>query len=236
MSDPIEQLAQRLGGSVAHGHLFGERGIAFMLAGRVARLDRFHGGLGNSFTRVAVGLSAPSTRTLHIAPQGFAHSFVKLFGAQDLSVGDSSFDSEYVVKANPEILVPELFSPARRERVMASVRRLSGFSQPTIDLNVTQLSVQARQFLTEEIYLMRLVQTAEDFVSYLFGASRSLPVVGVELGSVSVSSGGECPVCGGVMGEGVLRCEVCRTPHHAECWEYMGRCSTYACKGKRALS
>jgi hypothetical protein len=30
-----------------------------------------------------------------------------------------------------------------------------------------------------------------------------------------------------------VRCELCATPHHQDCWEYWGRCSIYACTGMR---
>jgi len=40
---------------------------------------------------------------------------------------------------------------------------------------------------------------------------------------------GECQICGAVL-EGVLvSCARCATPHHRDCWDYTGRCSTYGC-------
>jgi hypothetical protein len=34
------------------------------------------------------------------------------------------------------------------------------------------------------------------------------------------------------MSEGVVVCRRCRTPHHLECWRYVGRCTTYGCAGR----
>jgi len=42
--------------------------------------------------------------------------------------------------------------------------------------------------------------------------------------------GGECQVCGERMETRVVFCARCRTPHHEECWSYVGQCSTYACR------
>jgi hypothetical protein len=28
----------------------------------------------------------------------------------------------------------------------------------------------------------------------------------------------------------VVYCGKCRTPHHEECWSYVGQCSTYGCR------
>jgi hypothetical protein len=57
---------------------------------------------------------------------------------------------------------------------------------------------------------------------------------GVQMEELQMQSEGTCQVCGTSMKTGTVRCETCRTPHHRECWKYLGRCSTYACKGTRA--
>ena len=42
-----------------------------------------------------------------------------------------------------------------------------------------------------------------------------------------------CKVCGEMIQEGpVILCTSCRTPHHRECWEYVGSCSIYGCGSK----
>ena len=38
-----------------------------------------------------------------------------------------------------------------------------------------------------------------------------------------------CSICGETMEEALVFCRRCKTPHHRECWEYYGGCSTYAC-------
>ncbi len=38
-----------------------------------------------------------------------------------------------------------------------------------------------------------------------------------------------CSVCCEQLTEGVVFCVRCKTPHHRECWEYSGGCSTYGC-------
>jgi hypothetical protein len=41
-----------------------------------------------------------------------------------------------------------------------------------------------------------------------------------------------CRVCGTELaGTAQVSCERCQTPHHQDCWEYWGRCATYACTG-----
>ncbi len=56
---------------------------------------------------------------------------------------------------------------------------------------------------------------------------------GIEiLESKSGEEGGVCQVCSASLDGRVVRCRVCRTPHHEDCWEYMGRCSTYGCTSR----
>jgi hypothetical protein len=39
----------------------------------------------------------------------------------------------------------------------------------------------------------------------------------------------QCSVCCEPLTGGVVFCVRCKTPHHRECWEYSGGCSTYGC-------
>jgi hypothetical protein len=39
----------------------------------------------------------------------------------------------------------------------------------------------------------------------------------------------QCSVCCEQLAERVVFCVRCKTPHHRECWEYSGGCSTYGC-------
>lgn len=47
-----------------------------------------------------------------------------------------------------------------------------------------------------------------------------------------------CQVCGepGAARKALLLCSRCKTPTHADCWEYAGRCPTYGCSGITPLS
>jgi hypothetical protein len=38
-----------------------------------------------------------------------------------------------------------------------------------------------------------------------------------------------CKICGEEIHENLVFCRRCRTPHHRECWQYNGLCSTFAC-------
>jgi hypothetical protein len=235
----LERIAQRLGGSVAEGGMFTEPGLNLRLDGRGTRVE-FYGGSKNSspYSKVIVNAGGASPGVLHILEEGFGHSFLKLFGAQDLEIGDREFDRQYVIKATPGVLATRLFSPDRRLEGMRIVRRLRGYSRGTFDLDTQTVTVMVRQYLRDESDLMMLITCAKDFAAFVLGTTASVEVRrgDIVMDEVRVATGGECPVCGTAMNTETVRCELCRTPHHAECWQYMGRCSTYACQGKRSVA
>jgi hypothetical protein len=46
-----------------------------------------------------------------------------------------------------------------------------------------------------------------------------------------------CKVCGEpIEGHDAIVCAACNTPHHRDCWEYVGACSIYGCNGKIGLT
>lgn len=55
---------------------------------------------------VTVEAPAPGTGELELElfPEGFTHQFAKMFGAQDIQVGESRFDERYMIKASDESL------------------------------------------------------------------------------------------------------------------------------------
>jgi len=77
----------------------------------------------------------------------------------------------------------------------------------------------------------------------LFQAALDTRSTGIEfVGDVTIDAKdpdaveSQCQVCGEPLAEDVVYCGACRTPHHRECWEYFGGCSTYACGHKQYVT
>jgi hypothetical protein len=50
-------------------------------------------------------------------------------------------------------------------------------------------------------------------------------------------TGARCPVCATAIERAdLVLCRRCRTPHHADCWRYARRCSTYACGERESMA
>lgn len=223
-----EEVAEKLGGRFQKEGLFEYAAIQFRIEGRVAAIDFFQAKDSSTTATVALGRSVPGT--LRIVEETLGQSLLKLFGSQDLSIGDAGFDAHYVVKATPETLAAKVFAPERRDRAMDSVRRLKGLSRPVISLGGGELVVRVKRRLDDTASLMMLAQTAIEFTEYLLHLE---PEVGIEWVAGLETVGHCCPVCSALLREPVVRCEDCGVPHHEECWTWLGKCSIYACEGKR---
>jgi hypothetical protein len=181
-------------------------------------------------TQVEVDLRGHSPGSLKIYPEGVASSIAKIFGAQDIRVGDREFDALYVVKATPESLAHRLFSPERRARVIATVRRTLRGSGGCFDLRRDSLRVAVAVFVDSESSALELAKAAEEFTAVVLELA---PTAGIYWLNEASAAGGQCQVCGTEMRDGVVSCVRCKTPHHEQCWTYAGGCSTYACQEKR---
>lgn len=229
----LQRVARRTGGTFVDGGWFREPRVDFRIAGRDAALTFFGGSKGHApYSRVTVSLGGLARGSLHVLENGFGQAFLKLFGAQDLNVGDAAFDRDYVVKATPESFAARIFSPERRADVIRTVRLLKGFADPTIDVTPQQLTVTVRRYFRDEAPIATLISTAMEFLDHVL---QEPAAAGIALGNLTADAGGRCPVCGTELRGRTLTCDGCRTVHHDECWTYMGRCSTYGCGGRRAV-
>lgn len=222
------RVAGRLQGTFQEGTLpvlrFSAKGRAAELRwGAVAEAPR-------SATWVRVDLRGCSPGALKIFPEDVLSRVGKLFGTQDLRVGDERFDARYVVRANPESLVRDLSGRERRLRLVSAMMRTELPLQ--VDLTRDELVVSSLWTLRGETELDQFVRVAVDLTAVLleFAAVGVYWTSGLEVG------GGLCPVCGGGLNERRVDCSKCRTPHHRECWEYAGQCSTFACGEVRSRS
>jgi hypothetical protein len=72
----------------------------------------------------------------------------------------------------------------------------------------------------------------------LFDQAALTRTVGIEFideGAIQVLDHAQCRVCGDAMEDDIVYCRRCKTPHHLECWEYNGACSTYGCRETQYL-
>jgi hypothetical protein len=164
----------------------------------------------------------------------------------DVSLGDLAFDEMFLVEESCSGLAAELLTPDVRARLVGLRRAMVLFGK-TATAGIALTLFRNRAILTipetsdpEQLDwalgLMRAVVAAViDLGGLVVQASAEVPAAAEpqeKEGSavVAVVPGGECLVCGSdLAGAPVVRCGDCSTPHHAECFRYVGRCCVYAC-------
>lgn len=205
--------------------------LTLEIEGRFARLEEvwtLSGDAEGRLHRLTVDLRGVSPGTLKIFQEGFFSPIAKLFGAQDLRIGDTAFDALYVVKASPASLAASIFGGERRERLIDALRAVGRYMSPVFDLSRESLRIQTSEFTPSRALFERLVAAGRELTAAILAIKGSV-LLWEEPG---LPSSARCPVCGARFGAGVTLCRGCRTPHHHECWIYAGGCSTYACGSK----
>ncbi len=168
---------------------------------------------------------------LEIYPAGIFSRLKDLLGMEDVPIGFTEFDRAFVVSSNSPKQAVQLLRLYVRDRLetlrqedrdfcfsitaghFVLKTKITNTQGPMIRLTEDFLDVYraAIGFLKEEQTATELV-SAPETVTYL-----EAPV------------GPTCQICGGIISGAHVECHSCRTPHHLDCWEYLGACSTYAC-------
>lgn len=222
-------MAAWLGGAVFEDE--GDPRIRFRIRDREAELEFRREGDGHpACSRIRVDLRGASPGSLIVVPAGLGDRLRGLFNSSGTSVGSTEFDRAFVVQASHPLLVRRLFAPEHRRRAMDSVWALSRFPETRFELNPERLIVQVEKRLEAERDILALIESARTWVGLLWPDDEEVGMTGV---SVTLPAEARCPVCGSALRRDVVKCAGCRTPHHRECWEYAGECSTYACRERR---
>ncbi len=127
-------------------------------------------------------------------------------------------------------------------RVRDAILRLH-YSQrkPGVSLVIGGRSVGVtKQFVTRAVTAGRL-RDLLDSGSFLFEELQEQfridprGVQEVHSGAASLRES-HCRVCGEPFESAPVFCVTCETPHHRDCWDYLGRCAIFACGAVRSTS
>jgi len=155
--------------------------------------------------------------------------------ANDVRVGDDAFDARYVVKANDEKFAREYLDGPSRQAV-EDLRKLLGNDRVLVSMNPSRLMIRKESVIDAPETLEALASLAGRLHDRL--ATCWQRVNGIEIldEPEAPAEGGDvvCQICGSkIAPEAKVVCRRCSTPHHEDCWEFNGRCSTYACGEKK---
>jgi hypothetical protein len=161
-------------------------------------------------------------------------------GTRIVKTGESDFDRGYVIQANDAEMARDFLSPQVRWAI-ANLQRLVHPGGMLVSINPERLLVQIDRNLGQnaEALIQVVSESLEIHDGLQVGVSRRMTegIAIVDRPDLDEEAEGPsiCKVCGSLIDGGpVVACTSCRTPHHRECWEYVGACSIYGCGCKLA--
>ena len=189
-------------------------------------------------TRVVARFPAAIPFRMELAPQARPGPLQPPKGTRPVAIDDLEFDRAYAVHANDPEIARDFLTPA----VRAAVNRF----HERVHLGGMLVSVSPEWILVQ---MDRDLGVSADLLAWGVQDSLLLHDALVEAverrldqGVAIIEAGSDdpppretvvCKVCGDAIGDGlVMVCETCKTPHHRDCWTYVGGCSIYGCQGK----
>ena len=240
------QLAQRYRGRYEHRGLVDPPTVSFAHNGSSVRVG---------LAPVVAGQSLPA-RTRVVARFGAGLPFrMELFpiqrpsppqaarGTRPVRLGDPVFDRSFVVRANdPEIAAEYLREPAVR-RAIDGLRDLSPPSGMLLSITPERLMVQVDRNLGLAVASLEAVVrgalTLHDLLRARVAARLAEGIAILDSAPTGDPEAGPpvCKVCNGAIdpGDDRVRCASCGTPHHRDCWGFVGGCSIYGCQEKQCV-
>lgn len=142
---------------------------------------------------------------------------------------DKRLDAGFMMFASTPKMLPELEDPKRSAAFFALSQELGGFPVG-ITFGRSILQVEKVCFSERPQDQLRLIYRVIDLLEVLVGipARKEGEIAPGAPPPIDIS-GATCQVCLHPLAVRVVYCDGCVTPHHKECWDYLGGCSTYAC-------
>jgi hypothetical protein len=159
-------------------------------------------------------------------------------GTRPVKIGDPEFDRGFVVQANDVEMARDFLCATVRSSI-ANLQRAVHSGGMLVSINPERMLVQIDRNLglnTEALAWvvhesLRLHDGLNEGVQRRI--DQGIDIVDNRDAWEEDAGPPICKVCGEPIGQGEATvCAICNTPHHTDCWEYVGACSIYGCSGK----
>ena len=147
-----------------------------------------------------------------------------------VKTGDEEFDRVFCVLASDPALANQLLTDAVKWKMM-ELKDLQE-SQIKFELANGKLQTSTQQWFRTGQSLLDFVQGSLDLFDQLM-LHKADGLEFTEANQAAVMEDFRCPICSDDVMQEMVVCKRCKTPHCAECWEYNGKCATFACMEER---
>lgn len=161
-------------------------------------------------------------------------------GTRLVRAGEPEFDRTFVVQANDAEMARAFLSPDVRQSV-SNLQRLAPPSGMLLSINPERMLVQVDRNLAQQpetlLHAVREALAVHDGLQSGVASRVNQGIQIVTAGAARADDLGPpiCKVCGEVIDAPAVVCVVCQTPHHRDCWEFVGSCSIYGCNGRQSV-
>jgi RING finger family protein len=204
-------------------------GLAPTVTGQPAQIPR---------TRVVTRFGQGIPFRLELAPVARPAPPQAPRGTRLVRIGDPAFDRGFLVQANDLEMARDFLDP----RVRGSIGNLQRMVHPggiLLSINPERLLVQIDRNLGQSAEALATA-VREALVIHdglldgvLLRMNQGIAIVDQPDSCQEDAGPPICKVCGEpILAGAVIVCAACNTPHHRDCWEYVGACSIYGCNGK----
>lgn len=191
--------------------------------------------------------AALSTQLTYTVPEGWPYR-LEVFpqrrevdgpaSLSDVRLGDDEFDPRFVVKASDARFAKEFLDGAARQAI-EDLRNLLGNDRILVSVNSARLMVRKESVIAQPDDLHVFADLAgrlHDRIDLFWQRASGIEILD-DPSAPADETAPTCQICGsGIPADLRVNCRRCGTPHHRDCWEFNGQCSTYACGEKRFAS
>jgi hypothetical protein len=232
--ETYSRLARHFGGTCDPGGLFSRPRVQFPQATAWVVVDVYSTGGKHPtyYTQVHFTGQQPAVRC-EVYPERVWSRVGKLMGMEDVEIGSPAFDQQYVIKGDTRVALRSLLTPAVQQQI-ERLRHFLGNGDIYVSFNRRELLVKKLSYMRDYGTLVQYAQLAIG----LYDLSVETGQEGIEFVKEAAPpkiSEAVCQICGESIEHDVVFCRRCRTPHHQDCWQYYGACSTYGCRETRYL-
>jgi hypothetical protein len=239
---PYRQLAARYRGKFERRGFSDPPTVSFSHKGSQVRVGLAPqiGGKAQPRTRVVIKFPRGLPLRLELAPTARPAPPQLPRGTRLVRVGDLEFDRAYVVQANDAEMARATLDGSARWSI-GNLTRLGPPGGMLVSVNPQRLLVQVDRNLGQSSEgIAAAVEDAlviHDSLCQAVAQQLSEGIDIVAAGAAAVEDAGPpiCQVCGEAIIAPWVLCGTCKTPHHRDCWDFIGACSIYGCNGKRSV-
>ncbi len=204
-------------------------GLAPTIAGQPSQIPR---------TRVVARFRQGIPFRLELAPLARPAPPQLPKGTRLLKLGIAEFDREFVVQANDLEMARDFLSSRVRGSIVL-LHRMAQLGGMLVSVNPERMLVQVDRNLGSSVdalaMAVREALLLHDGLTegVMRRLKQGISIVEDPEGTENQGEHQTCKVCLEPIGDGPITvCAVCKTPHHRDCWEFVGACSIYGCNCK----